>query len=131
MKHNRLFLTILCIPFMLITSCKKEIIVKGNFKPTIISVTMQHDADNMPINQAFNCYKQDSAYSYDSNWVYSSLTPDTLALKFYFRMDSHHKTGRVDSSFVSFGQTVYLTGPIEHREYTFVGKINKITYGTD
>lgn len=140
MKHNRLFLTILCIPSLLITSCKKEEIVKGNFKPTIVHVTMQHDADNMPFNWSFNCYPSDKKSTYDSDFVYSTTSPDTLALKAYLRMNFHYPTGKVDSSFskvilndgsiLTLSDTVFLPGPIEHRDYTFVGHINWITYGS-
>lgn len=115
---------ILLASLILFASCQKT-----TFRETVITVTMQHDADNMPINYGFNCYKTDYQYSYDSDFIYNTMRPDTLNLKHYLRVDSHFKTGRIDSSFVSFDSLVILTGPIEHREYTFVSKIKKIIYG--
>lgn len=113
---------------LFMTSCSKE--MQQNFRPTIVHVLMQHDADNMLINSATNCYKQDFQYQYDSDFVYNTMHPDTLAAKNYRRMDSHYKTGRIDSSFIFAGELVNLIGPIEHREYTFTAKIKSIDYGT-
>lgn len=124
-----LLLALLLTAAFFATSCTKDV-VSPTHRQTIITTVMQHDSDNMPTGFAFNCYPSDKRYQYDSDWVYTGVTPDTLRLKNYLRMDSHIATGRVDSSFMYAGTLVSLVGVIEHREYTFVAGIKKISLGT-